>query len=96
MDHLLNLICYIAIFWQCIDSIHVNGYVCIAWMISFQILQPHAENFSSTSEIAMIGHICWRIGIVDSDHKYKIQKSKTKNVQVIFHKQHQKLYQSYA
>jgi len=27
---------------------------------------------------------------------YKIQKSKTKNVQVIFHKQHQKLYQSYA
>jgi hypothetical protein len=27
---------------------------------------------------------------------HKIQKSKTKNVQVIFHKQHQKLYQSYA
>ena len=30
------------------------------------------------------------------DSTYKIQKSKTKNVQVIFHKQHQKLYQSYA
>ena len=28
--------------------------------------------------------------------QHKIQKSKTKNVQVIFHKQHQKLYQSYA
>jgi len=32
----------------------------------------------------------------DDDDSHKIQKSKTKNVQVIFHKQHQKLYQSYA